>query len=289
MIYIIVPVYKRFNISIKFFNSLKPSDNYKVIIVDDGCEEIYKEFADKRYNYEYVLGSGSLYWGGAINLGITFVKTKYNLNQNDFIILANDDIILREESLESLIESSKLGYDIIHPIVINSKGFCVSSGSKVVSELLFITKHPFRNIHISKVVKNQYVKIDILTGRFLMVRANVFLKFGGIRTEYFQHYGGDSDLGLRLRNIIDCYLDTNCIIELDTTTTGNNAGTTITFTKFINSLFSIRSSNNLRVRVLLNALNFNIFIATINVLFLLPTISFQNFYYFVKNKYLKQV
>lgn len=285
MIFIIVPVYKRFNTSIKFFNSLKASENYKVIVVDDGCEDDYKEFADSRSNYEYLLGSGSLYWGGAINLGITYVKAKYDLNQNDFIILANDDVVLREESLDALIESSKLGYDIIHPLVINSNGFCVSSGSKVVSELLFITKHPFRNIHITKVDKDQYVKIDILTGRFLMVRANVFLNFGGIRTEYFQHYGGDSDLGLRLRNIIDCYLDTNSVVELDTTTTGDNVGTDITFMKFIKSLFSIRSSNNLRVRVLLNVLNFNIFIAFVNVILLLPTISFQNLYYFIKNRY----
>jgi hypothetical protein len=226
-----------------------------------------------------------LFWGGAINLGITHVKTKYSLNEDDFIILANDDVVLREESFESLIQSSKMGYDIIHPLVVNSNGFCVSSGSKIVSELLFITKHPFRNMHINDVTNNKYVKIDILTGRFLMVRANVFLTFGGIRTEYFQHYGGDSDLGLRLRNIIDAYLDTNSIVELDTSTTGDNVGTDFTFKKFMKSLFSIRSSNNLRVRVLLNVLNFNIVVASINLILLLPTVLCVNIYYFINNKF----
>jgi N-acetylglucosaminyl-diphospho-decaprenol L-rhamnosyltransferase len=285
MIYIIVPVFKRFEISIRFFNSLKTSSNYKVIIIDDGCEDSYKSFAFNRSNYEYVLGSGSLFWGGAINLGISFIKSNYILTSDDFIVLANDDIILRENSLDMLIESGKIGYDIIHPLVINSEGVCVSSGSKLISKYLFITKHPFRGSHISKIPKNEFFKIDILTGRFLMVRANVFLNFGGIRTEYFQHYGGDSDLGLRLRNKIDCYINSNSIIELDTTTTGNNAGTDITFMKFVNSLFSIRSSNNLRVRVLLNILNFNIFVSLINLVLLLPTVTSINLYYFFKKKY----
>jgi N-acetylglucosaminyl-diphospho-decaprenol L-rhamnosyltransferase len=282
MIYIIVPVYKRFNTSIKFFNSLQASENYKVIVVDDGSEEDYKSFTESKSNYEYVLGSGSLFWGGAINLGLTYVKTNYNLNYNDFVILANDDVVLREGSFDSLIQSSRLGYDILHPLVINSDGFCVSSGSKLKSELFFITKHPFRNIHINEVANNQYVNVDILTGRFLMVRAKVFLNFGGIRTEYFQHYGGDSDLGLRLRKIIDAYIDTSSVVELDTTTTGDNVGTEFTFIKFLKSLFSIRSSNNLRVRVLLNILNFNVIIATINSILLIPTVSFVNVYYALK-------
>lgn len=284
MIYIIVPVYKRFSTSLKFFKSLKSNSNYKVIIVDDGCEYVYEEFVNTMPSYHYVRGSGNLFWGGAVNLGLAFVKCNFDLNQSDFIILANDDVVLRHDTLDNLIKSCDLGFDIIHPLVVNNSGICVSSGSKLVSTLLFITKHPFRNMHFNDVRRNEYVKIDILTGRFLMVRAGIFQTYGGIRTEYFQHYGGDADLGIRLRNRINCYIDTSSIVELDVTTTGLNAGTPISFSKFVKSLFSIRSSNNLRVRFLLSVLNFNLLIVSINAIALVPNVVIANLYYLVRSK-----
>lgn len=274
MIAIIIPVYDRFHISKKLFEALSKDRDLTVVVVDDSRLPVYQDYC-RESGFSYLHGTGDLFWGGMINLGLDYLR-EIGLERFSRIVFANDDVIVDLESIRRLVD---LDLDIVHPIVSGATGIALGSGSKLVSSLLFLTKHPFRNMAISDLPPDDLVKFDIFTGRFLVMKPSVILSLGGVRTKWFQHYGGDVDLGLRSRKFFDAFIYSGVHIFLNKEATGNNLMMKLTVREAIRGFFDIRSSHNLRVTVMLSLLNFNILVAFINILIIVPKRVFQFLYF----------
>ena len=109
MIYIIIPVHNRLNLTKKCLDSLyKQSFNdWSVYIVDDGSTDGTKEYLNSLKNpkIHYIEGDGFLWWTGAIKLGIS--KVLEIANKSDFIMTVNNDIVFDENAINALINNMK--------------------------------------------------------------------------------------------------------------------------------------------------------------------------------------
>ena len=88
MIHVIIPVYNRINFTINCLRSLKKQINYKqlnIIVVDDGSTDDTLKILKKDFSEIKILkGTGSLYWCGAISLGIKLPSKIFSLSSPAF-------------------------------------------------------------------------------------------------------------------------------------------------------------------------------------------------------------
>ena len=108
MIHILIPVHNRLKNTISCIKSVikqKKCEKFKIIIVDDGSTDSTSKYIKKNFPKVVILeGSGSLYWGGAINLGIKYIKK--NSNKHDWLLVINNDVELSPNSVSELIKLS---------------------------------------------------------------------------------------------------------------------------------------------------------------------------------------
>ena len=273
MVAIIVPVFKRFEVSKGLFNCLTKIKEVKVVVVDDGNQPEYRNYC-KENGFIHLSGTGKLFWGGMINVGLDYLRSS-NLQNFDRIIFANDDIIINETSFYRLIN---LDVDIVHPVVLDENMRAIESGTRLLSKYFFFTNHPFRGLDRDVIPKNKFELIDIFTGRFLVVRPDVIEQLNGIRTDYFLHYGGDSDFGLRSRRQFRAFVYSGAHITLNTSTTSNSLKLNVSFVEFTKSLFKFKSATNLLIKFRLIYLNMPPISVPLNILLLVPYSYLQFFY-----------
>ena len=273
MIAVIVPVYKRFEVSIGLFSCLKNITNVLVVVVDDGAESSYRDYCDKN-GFIYIEGTGELYWGGMINKGIEYVSSNKNRNFEK-VIFANDDVLIRESDVQKLVD---LDLDIVHPVVFDDNEVAVESGSRLWNKYLFFTVHPFRGLSKESLPKERLEEMNIFTGRFLVMKLSVIQELRGIRTDLFAHYGGDSDLGLRSRSNYKAYIYSGASIILNTKTTDNILKRNPNLISFSRSLFEFKSASNLGVKIRLIFHNMPILSLPLNLVLILPYMYAQFFY-----------
>jgi GT2 family glycosyltransferase len=252
MLYIIVPVFNRLDKTIQLISSLNKQiyKEFTLIIVNDGSTDGTNEYLLKYHpNVIVIEGNGSLFWGGAINKGLEYVKQKSN--NDDLIAFANNDVSFDQSSIVKLIYQIRVTKDLalFHSLIISQNGLCFTSGSKILSWPFFWTKHPFRGLKPEAVANETPAKINLATARFIMFKKEVLNIVSEINTKEFIHYLGDCDFSLQLeKSGIFTYIVPNSWCYIDNTSTGENAGNLSGFKHFLRSLSSIKSSNNLFLR-----------------------------------------
>lgn len=256
MLYIIVPCHNRLQSTIQFFESLKKQKfkNYKVILIDDGSVDNTAAYIATHYSNVVVLkGDGTLYWGGAINLGIQYIRDFVNFDV-DMVAFANNDVEFHEDTIEILVAAcQKQDIGVFHALVMNRFGMCMSSGAIILSWAIFFTRHPFRGKGAQDLVDlSPLYRIDLATARLLLFKSKVLKIVDGIDTRRFRHYAGDNDFSLTLKeNNVFTYIVPASRCVVDVSTTGDNPGIIKGFGAFFKSLFSMKSTNNLKVRWLI--------------------------------------
>ena len=108
MIHVLIPVYNRLKFTkscIKSIIKQKKCEKIKITIVDDGSKDGTSTYIKKNFpKIDILSGSGSLFWGGAINLGVEYIKK--NSNKDDWLLIVNNDIELSPNAISELVKSS---------------------------------------------------------------------------------------------------------------------------------------------------------------------------------------
>ena len=245
MINVIIPVHNRLKLTIKCINSLKEQYNFsnlKIIVVDDASTDNTFQYLKENFKNIIILkGSGSLFWGGAVNYGIEYVLK--NSETNDWILLVNNDVELSVDTIKKLIEvsESKNRKAIVGALTVCSldKQTIIKSGTIVKSWFLNITKHIFKGKKIMNLKLKNYEKVDLLTGRCLLHPIEIFRRAGNYNSQKFIHYGGDDEFSMRIKKYgYSSLLCTSTIVFLEP----NFEKKKITF---FENFFGIRSSSNI--------------------------------------------
>ena len=245
MIYILLPTFGRIEETKKFLKSINNSirKNYLVLIIDDHPKKITLKNIQQNNQIKVFTSKKEIWWVGSINLGIQIVLNNYNLNKEDIVIFANNDVEIDKSSFDILHnEIKKNNNQIIHPRTFDQKKIEVSSGSKILSFFPYVTRHP------KNFAKNK-VHIDMGTARFLVMSGYVLKKVRYINKALVQ-YGGDNDFTLSAKRFykIRTYIIRDAVCELDNSHTGLKNNNIQNSKELFKSFFSIKSPNNFRFR-----------------------------------------
>lgn len=251
MLYIIVPVHNRVKETLLFMDSIAQQSykNYKVIIVDDGSTDGTADIISGKYDKTIIIkGNGQLFWGGGINLGLDYVKK--NATDDDFIVLANNDVKVLNDTINNLLAHMENKLGVYHSLVLDLEGKVISSGAKLINWIFFSTYHPLRNKYYDKIKNFKNIEIDLMTARFVIFSFKVLRIYSKIDTENFPHYVGDNDFSMSLKKMgVKTYIVPSSRCILDESTTGENPQKLKSITEIIRSFRSVRSTNNIIYRI----------------------------------------
>lgn len=220
-VYIIIPVHNRIKKTLRCLRSIY-CQNYKdinVVVVDDGSSDFTQDNLYESYPQVTVLtGSGSLFWTGAVRLGIEHVLNI--CNKEDWILLVNNDVQVESDTIDKLVSFSSSLHRrvIVNAISINSidQNTIIKSGTKILSWALNRTKHIYHGKSLKSLKSYDPVEVDLLTGRCLLHSVEVFDKIGNYNSDLFPHYGGDDEFTARAKLFgYKLYVLPSAIVYLD--------------------------------------------------------------------------
>ena len=250
MIHVIIPVHNRIKYTLSCIESLKKQNIFNklnIIVVDDGSTDGTSPYIKSHYPEITLLkGSGNLFWGGAVNLGISYA-CKIG-KKNDWILLVNNDVEFVSNSISELVsECEKKQRKILAgslTISFEDKSTIIKSGTIVKSWFLNITEHAYNSLNINKYSKLENLEVDFITGRSLLHPIEIFDKVGNYDSKNFLHYGADDEFSMRVKKY--GYKVILCVKSLVYLKSNNYKNNSAKIKKnLFHTLFSIHSSSNI--------------------------------------------
>jgi N-acetylglucosaminyl-diphospho-decaprenol L-rhamnosyltransferase len=244
-IYILIPVFKRLEHTINFIESCKQyiTESKTFVIIDDSPE--FEHFFHFKNNKDIIVlkGTGNLWWGGSINLGMEYLFSM-NLPEKTIIIWANNDTIIDK----SLYEEQKKYLELNPTAFFHPRVFDISNKKEVKDCGNLKSWAPLRCNYIIY-QKKELASCNLVSARFLMSYLKNFKKVGLI-AKNLPHYNGDWDYSLRAEKVgLTTYLVKDAICYVDFSPTGIKYEEKISFLKFLDGLFfNIKSPQNIRYK-----------------------------------------
>lgn len=177
--------------------------SFEIFLVDDGSEDGTREAVKTVTPHAHVIqGTGHLYWGGGMRLAFAEAMK----GDFDFYLLLNDDVVLDENAVETLLSTfeGKRAQDVFEPIISGSLkhpengrhtyGGLIRTG--LFTPLSFILVTP-------GVTPNRCATFNC---NCLLVPRQAAQMLGNLSPE-FTHFIGDIDYGLRAEGLgIPCWV-----------------------------------------------------------------------------------
>ena len=193
---IIIVNWKKYELTRSCINSVEKSSfkNVKIILVDNEYHKDKFHKINKNLIIHIIKNKINEGFAKASNQGI-----KYALKNNfDYIMLLNNDTIVKEDLLELLIDKSiKFNHKIIQPLILNYNGTKIWNGGGSINYFFgnFNTLNKGKTI---KDFKNNNDFTEWFTGCCIMFKSEVFNKVGFLDENFFAYYE-DVDFSIRLK------------------------------------------------------------------------------------------
>jgi GT2 family glycosyltransferase len=239
-IYIILPVHNRVEITRSFLECLKRQthNNYHLILIDDGCTDTTVEITKKLVpNLDIVKGDGSLWWGGSLHEAYLHLKEK-KIYDDDFVLIANDDTRFSNDFIETgislLRDKTKT---LLLARAFSEQRSCELDRGIHINWPLMTFKQAERND-----------EINCLSTRGLFLKAKDYLSLDGFLPHKLPHYCSDYEFTIRAsRQGYNLCTNESLRLYVNEETTGVHSIKFQGFSKYVETLFSIRSAKNPRI------------------------------------------
>ncbi len=253
MLFILVPVFGRLNDTHRFLEccAKQSYSHFRLVIIDHGPGHRNANAFNGVYECVHFLkGEHSLWWTGAINLGLDYVLSI--ASENDYVMTINSDVTFDELYFEKMIRiASKNKDSVFNPIALNSdqNSKIFTTGTKVLYWPLALNKKPFIGKKLTDIENVGNIEVDYLGGRGTTIPVHIFRKIGRYDQDNFPHYGADDEFTLRAkRGGYKVFITPHVSVSVSSKSTGLNPfSRKLRIREVFASFFSIKSTNNLQI------------------------------------------
>jgi GT2 family glycosyltransferase len=203
-VFVLIPVFNRLTQTQRVVEALKQQTLVKhliIIIINDGSTDGTHEYLTRESGIIGLAGDGNLWWAGAIQKGLEYVRNQQP-SKTDYVLFLNNDVWFDKAYIETLIavsqahEDAAVGsviYDTSKNPQLTSLGPRVNINRvavwDVLSELSDTERRHPKSIY----------SVDALSGRGTLYPVFLFQRFGEMRPRLLPHYYADYEVAMRFR------------------------------------------------------------------------------------------
>jgi len=166
-----------------YTNKISKEISIKVYLVDDGSIDGTTEAVTNHFpEVKIIQGNGNLYWAGGTRLAWSNASN----GNYDYYVWLNNDVILLENALQILINSSKS--------CTNRSVICASMKSEYDDNITYGGRK--LNANKCMIPNGKLQECDIINGNLVLIPKAIFETIGNM-DQKFHHAIGDHDYGLR--------------------------------------------------------------------------------------------
>ena len=238
---IVIPCFNNLDVLKQSIPSIY-NEKFIIILSDDNSSDGTSEWISKNYpKIIQIKGDGNNWWTGSLAIGISKCL---DLNCK-YIVSVNADVIISDDTIFKLIETSKknnnsivasLVVDINKPDTILWAGSFFKKIHKIIP--IFTSKYIIKaGNHINNIPHELY-ETDEVHGRGVLIPSHVIKKVGNYDGKNFPHYGGDNDFSFRVKkNELKMFIDTSCIAKVYRDNTSLNINKKMNFFEKIQYIY----------------------------------------------------
>jgi GT2 family glycosyltransferase len=251
-IYIVIPVHNRLEATRECLDSIdrQTCRDFHVVLVDDGSTDGTADYIGENYPDIVILrGDGNLWWTGATNLGVGYALQC--CRESDYILTLNNDTLLPPAYLETMLFLAREAPRTLIGSIARDYHRRDVSVDEGVAIRWFSAKRIKLKAPSQDNGSSLFYAVFALTGRGTLIPVSVFRELGLYDAQSFPHYAADYDFSLRARKAgYDLLLHPKCYLYSRTDLTGiSNLRNKVSFAAWLRSFNSIKSPNNLKIRL----------------------------------------
>ena len=194
---VIIINWKKYDFTLKCIYSVLKSSykNFKIILIDNESQNVFSDEINKSDKIHVIKNKNNEGFARANNQGI-----KYSIkNGYDYILLLNNDTLIKNDLIESLIKhSNNLNQKIIQPLILNYDGKTIWNAGGIIN-YFFGTFQTHKKGESFKNFKSNKDFTDWFTGCCVLIKSDVFKDIGYFDESFFAYYE-DIDFSIRLKN-----------------------------------------------------------------------------------------
>lgn len=171
-----------------------------IIFIDDGSSDGTAEFLASQSEITTLHGDGSLWWGGAIDLGLRHVLQI--ANAADYVLFLNNDVEIGPDFVAKLVAASARNQRAsVGSIIRNAQTphEVLSIGPKVDYWRFAVWDLLATEVGKKALADNADIDMPMLSGRGSLYPVEAFAKAGLMRPHILPHYFADYELADRVR------------------------------------------------------------------------------------------
>ena len=195
---IIIINWKKYDFTLSCIDSVLKSSykNFKIVLIDNESQKDLSNEFEKNKNIHIIKNEKNEGFARANNQAI-----KYSIkNGFDYILLLNNDTIIKYDLLGSLIkQSNTLNQQIIQPLILNYDGSKIWNAGGTINNF-FGTFHTLKKGKIFKNFKSNSCLTEWFTGCCVFINTDIFKDIGYFDERFFAYYE-DIDFSIRLKKM----------------------------------------------------------------------------------------
>ena len=195
---VIIINWKKYDYTLNCIDSVLKSSykNFKIILIDNESQNSFPEKINKSEKIQIIKNENNEGFSRANNQGI-----KYSLNNGfDYVLLLNNDTLIKNDLIDSLIQQSiTLNQKIIQPLILNYDGTKIwNAGGKINN--IFGTFETLKKGKSFKNFKSDKNLTEWFTGCCVLIKLEIFNHVGYFDERFFAYYE-DVDYSIRLKKM----------------------------------------------------------------------------------------
>ena len=206
VVYALMPVFNRLALTRQAVESLRQQRGValRIVIIDDGSTDGTGDYLAAQRDVSALKGDGSLWWGGAMNLGLRHILPL--LREGDYFLFVNNDTSFSPDFVASLVAASQAhGRSAVGSIVRDaddpSRVLTIGARANLAKFQIhdIAADYDLGSLTDPGAHRDEVLPVDFLPGRGTLYPGEVLERVGTMRPRLLPHYRADYEFSDRVR------------------------------------------------------------------------------------------